>query len=82
MASYEALHRIRQEDAVLPKDSAGQIVSPKYLPRNSSYLTVWGKWLRANPKHLWPRWLQEDVYAMIRAEKARKPWTGMTNTVS
>jgi hypothetical protein len=66
--SYESLSRFAEENAALPKNQSGHIVSPKYVPLGSSYLSEWRFYCKQTPKAQWPPWLAADV-AMMRRSK-------------
>lgn len=70
--SAESLPRYKAENAALPQNSDQQIVSPRYVPANSSYLDNWRRWCMETPKAKWPEWLKRDIAEMkVRNTSAR-----------
>lgn len=70
--SAESLPRYKAENAALPQNSDQQIVSPRYVPANSSYLAAWREWCRKTPKAEWPEWLKRDISEIrLRSLSAR-----------
>ena len=55
---------VQQENKCLPLNAEGHVVSPRYVPENSTYLETWREWCRKHPKSEWPEWLKRDLEAM------------------
>jgi len=68
------------EDRCLPRDPHGQIISPRYLPKNSAYLKTWREWCKATPKDQWPQWLHEDVRTLRVQNSTRSSGESMPST--
>lgn len=61
MTSLAALQKQREN---LPKNADGHIVSPRYVPPGSSYLSLWRNYCATTPKKDWPSWLAHDIACM------------------
>ena len=62
------LTALEEDNKRYPKNASRQVVSPRYLPIGSSYLSEWRLWCKKTPKDQWPKWLTQDI-ALMRTRK-------------
>ena len=66
---YRDILVVEEENKLYPKNADRQVVSPRYTPPGSSYLSEWRLWCKQTPKDRWPDWLKTDI-AEMRVKRA------------
>lgn len=66
--------RLKLENAPLPTNDTGHIISPLFLQPGCAYLDRWRQYCRKTPKEQWPEWLRRDVGFLKGGPRVHAKW--------